>query len=289
MLLIVSAVCWAAGIVTGRAAAELIPPAAFAWTRWVGTLILVLPLALNHLPRDGAALWGARWRLVVMGLLGTGLYHVLNYTGLHRTTAVNAVLMQSATPLVVLLVAFLLYRQRPAAPQVAAILLSLAGVLVIAAQGSLASLLAVRLNRGDLTVLAAVSCYSVYVAMLPRRPDVHPFSFLAATAGVGAVALAPLAAAEYWMGARMVASGPAFAATLFTIVFPGFVAYLAFNRGTELVGPALAGQSMHLIPVAGIALAVTWLHERVHPYHLVGVALIAAGLVLASAARRPKA
>jgi drug/metabolite transporter (DMT)-like permease len=44
---------------------------------------------------------------------------------------------------------------------------------------------------------------------------------------------------------------------------------------------------MHLMPVLGAVLAVVFLGERFHLYHAVGIALIAAGIVLASLRRRP--
>ena len=68
--------------------------------------------------------------------------------------------------------------------------------------------------------------------------------------------------------------------------FPAFVAYLCFNRGVELLGAARAGQYSHLMPAFGIVLAVLFLGERLHVYHLAGMALIGAGLVLADRSAR---
>jgi len=58
-------------------------------------------------------------------------------------------------------------------------------------------------------------------------------------------------------------------------------------RTRELIGSGRAGQSMHLMPVLGAVLAVVFLGERFHLYHAVGIALIAAGIVLASFRPRP--
>jgi len=65
-------------------------------------------------------------------------------------------------------------------------------------------------------------------------------------------------------------------------VFPSFIAYLFFNRGIELIGATLAGQSWHLMPVFGSILAVILLGERFYLYHGIGMAMIAGGIVLAS-------
>ena len=65
-------------------------------------------------------------------------------------------------------------------------------------------------------------------------------------------------------------------------MFPSFIAYLFFNRGIELIGATRAGQSWHLMPVFGSILAVVFLGETFHLYHAIGIALIAAGILLAS-------
>jgi drug/metabolite transporter (DMT)-like permease len=72
----------------------------------------------------------------------------------------------------------------------------------------------------------------------------------------------------------------------YVAVFPSFLAYLFFNRGVELLGASRAGHFMHLMPVFGSVLAVALLGEAFHGFHAVGVALIGAGISLASF-RRP--
>ena len=270
---------WAGSVVVGRAAAGLIPPVLFTLLRWGVGLLIVMPLALPYWRADMGALWARRWVVLTLSLLGTVVYNVLVYRGLHETTAVNGALMQSVTPLAVLAVG-LLIGQRPTGWQAAGIALSLLGVAAIAAQGSWAVLVALRFNAGDGFILLAVASYGVYAVVLRQRPAVHPFSLLVTMFAIGIVVLIPMAAAEYALGARMAATVPAWGAAIYAGVFASFFATLFFNRGIALLGPARGGQYMHLIPVFGTALAVLLLGETLHPYHATGAALIAAGLVV---------
>ena len=160
--------------------------------------------------------------------------------------------------------------------------LSLAGVAVIAAHGSLESLLHLSINRGDVWVLAAMVIYGSYAALFRARPATHPMSFLVATMGIGSTMILPFYLWEVAEGGRIDGGLPAWLALAYIAVFPSFVAYLFFNRGIELIGAARAGQSMHLMPVFGSMLAVLFLGEQFHVYHAVGIALIAGGIVLAS-------
>ena len=143
-----------------------------------------------------------------------------------------------------------------------------------------------KLNPGDLWVLAAIAVYAVYCVVLRRRPAVHPLSFLVAAMGIGSVLMLPFMLWERASGAAIHGGAASWLAIAYTAVLPSFVAYLFFNRGVELLGAGRAGQSMHLMPLFGTILAVLFLHEQLQLYHLVGSAMIAAGILLASVSGR---
>ena len=63
-------------------------------------------------------------------------------------------------------------------------------------------------------------------------------------------------------------------------IFPSLLAYIFYNRGVELLGPARTGLYMFLVPVFGSLLAVIFLGERLHLYHALGFAFIIAGVVI---------
>lgn len=58
------------------------------------------------------------------------------------------------------------------------------------------------------------------------------------------------------------------------------IAYLCWNRGVSLIGPARAGIYMHLMPVFGAILAYLFLGERFLAYHATGAALVILGIAL---------
>ncbi len=87
---------------------------------------------------------------------------------------------------------------------------------------------------------------------------------------------------EVASGAAIRGGASSYLAIAYTALLPSFVAYLFFNRGVELIGAGRAGQSMHLMPLFGTILAAVFLHEQLQPFHLVGITMIAAGILLAS-------
>ncbi|MFL5252315.1 MAG: DMT family transporter [Rhodopila sp.] len=287
LLLAAANLFWAGNIVLGRGIAGEVPPIMLAWLRWTGAFLIAVGFAWPLLKRD-APLMLRHWKMMLL-LAATGIasYNTMAYIGLIETTALNVLLLQSATPLIIIVWAFALFREVPTLRQVAGVLLSLAGVAAIAAHGSVAVLASLTLNPGDVWVLAALAIYAVYCVMLRKRPAVHPLSFLVAAMGIGSVMILPFMVAELVTGARVHAGAGAWVAVAYMAVLPSFISYLFFNRGIELIGGGPAGQSMHLMPLFGSILAVVFLHEAFRMYHVVGIVLIAGGILMASLNARP--
>ncbi len=289
LLLSLTSLFWAINIVLGRFIAGTIPPVILSEIRWACAALIALPFAWDHLRRDWPLIRHTLPMMLLLSLTGIATYNTLAYTGLQYTEAINALLMQSAGPLLIALWSLVLFRDRLTAGQLLGILTSLFGVLVIILRGDPAALLSLHLNPGDLWMLVALVVYGLYAASLRRRPPIHPISFLAFTMAAGAIMLFPAAVIEFTAGRRIHPTPAAFAVFAYVAVFPSLLAYLFFNRGVELIGANRAGPFFHLMPVFGSVIAIVFLGERPQAFHAVGYALIIGGIFIAQAWRRKSA
>jgi drug/metabolite transporter (DMT)-like permease len=281
-LLALTNLSWAGNFIVGRAVAGQVPPVTLAWWRWTGAFVLGIGFAWPHLRRDGPVLLRHTPILLALSATGIASFNTMVYIGLQDTTAVNALLLQSVMPVVILLWALALYGERPGLFQTAGVAVSLVGVAAIAGRGSPGAPASLSFNIGDVWVMGAVVCYALYAVLLRRRPPVHPLSLLVVLMGIGSIMLLPFYLFELHDGAAIRGGWPSYTAIAYMAVLPSLVAYLFFNRGVELMGAARAGQSVHLVPVFGAALAVIFLGERIQAYHAAGIALIGAGIAFAS-------
>ena len=286
LLLTLAVLFWSGNFIVGRAVAGDVPPVTLAFWRWTIGLVFILALGHRQLRADLPVLLRAWPVVILLSGLGIAVFNTLVYFGLQSTTAVNGLLLQSAMPLIILLFSFLLFREAPRLNQVIGVIISIIGVLAIACQGDVAVLLSLAVNIGDVWILLAVMSYALYSALLRKRPAVQPFSFLAATFLLGALMLVPLYAMELRAGLRIAPQPGSYLAILYVALFPGFLSYLFYNRGVELVGANRAGHCMHLMPVFGSLLAVGFLGETIQGFHLAGIALIGGGIFFAMLGRR---
>lgn len=281
LLLTFTALFWAGNSIIGRAARELVPPVALSFWRWLLALLILLPIAWPHLKRDWPVLRRHWLTLLLFGCLGVGAFNTLLYSGLQYTTALNAMILHAAQPALILIVGMLLFRDATSRPQLLGVVLSLVGVLTIVSRGQLQTLLALRLNLGDALILLAGLLWAIYAVFLRKRPGVHPLSFLAATVAVGVVAITPFYLFELSRGRYIVQAPESWLTIAYVSMFPSLIAYLFYNRGVELIGSARTGQYLNLTPVFGAMLSILILKERLGIYHVIGVILIAAGILLA--------
>ena len=280
-LLVLGNLFWAGNIIVGRVVLGDVPPIALSFWRWTGAFAVAFWFAWPHLKRDWRVLL-QHWRLMtILAAAGIAAFNALAYIGLAGTTALNVLLLQSCLPLIVALWAFAIFNERPTAWQLSGVMLSLAGVAFVAAHGSLAAVMALRFSHSDLWILASAVIYGVYVVLLRRRPEVHPLSFMQVAMGLGAVMVAPAYLWELSRGVHMTAQWGNFAAIVYMAVFPSFISYLCFNRGVQLIGATRAGQSTHLMPLFGSIMAIGFLGEAFHLYHVAGIVLIGSGIFLA--------
>jgi drug/metabolite transporter (DMT)-like permease len=273
---------WAGNIVIGRAVAGHVPPVTLAYWRWTGAFIVASGVSVPQLRRDWPVLLKHWPMLLMLAATGIATYNTMTYVGLQYTSALNALLLQSALPLIVLIWDFGLFGARPGRWQILGVLLSLLGVTAIVSKLSLTALAQTSLDIGDIWILGAVVVYALYLPLLRRRPAVHPLSLLVTMMGIGSFMILPFYLLEHAGGARIEGGLPSYAAIAYTAILPSFIAYMLFNRGVELIGPGRAGQSAHLMPVLGAILAVLFLGEHFRLYHVVGIVLIGAGILLAN-------
>jgi drug/metabolite transporter (DMT)-like permease len=282
VLLPLAAACWAGSHIIARAVGGHVPPASLAVARWILVAVLVLPFALPHLRRDWAYLGKSRGIMLLLAVTGGGAFGTLQFVALHFTTALNMGVVGSVAPAFIVAASWLLFRDRLNGLQLSGVLVSLSGVLVIVSRLDLTRLSSFSFNAGDLIIIANMVLWAVYSACLRLRPEIHPMTFMLAMAAIAGLGNLPFAALEYSFDYRLQATGLTLLALLYSALVTTLLAYIAWSCGIDIVGAPRASAFLHTIPVFSAILATTILGERIELFHVVGFALILAGVSLAA-------
>ena len=282
LLLCITTLGWAGNAIVGRLAAGHIPPVTLSFLRWfLAFLILLLP-AWKHLARDWAAIRARLGIMIVLSVTGISVFNTMQYWALEHTSALNTLLLQSASPLFVAIWSLILLGVRLTLAQAGGIVLSMAGVLVILLHGDLTALASIAFNKGDVIFTVAIIIFGLYSVLTLKRPNIHGLSFVGFTFGASAACLIPPLIWELVSRPPMRLNTENLLTLFYVAVFPSIVAYLCFNRGVQLIGANRAAPFFHVVPVFGSAMAIAFLGERLQAYHVIGFALVLTGVFVAS-------
>jgi drug/metabolite transporter (DMT)-like permease len=286
VLLPLAALCWAGNHIVARAAGGHVPPASLAVLRWVLIVLVVLPFALPHLRDDWPRLKRNSRLMLLFAITGGGAFGTLQFVALHFTTALNMGVVGSVAPAFIVAASWLLFRDRLSPLQLLGVAISFTGVLAIVSRLDLARLASFSFNGGDLIIIANMVLWAIYSACLRLRPDIHHMTFMLAMAVVAGLGNVPFAMLEYAFDYRLQATPLTVVTLLYSAFITTLLAYVAWNRGIDIVGAPRASAFLHTIPLFSAVLATTILGETIEAYHIVGFALILGGVTLAA---RPSA
>ena len=290
-LLLVPPLLWAGNAIVGRLVHELIPPLTLNFFRWVLAFVLLLPLAHQVLRRH-SPLWPHWKHYGLLGLLGVGCYNSLQYLALQTSTPINVTLVASSTPVFMLAMGALFFKQVVRKRQILGAVLSIAGVMLVLCRGDWQALANVHLVMGDVFVLIATLCWAWYSWLLshtqaPAEIRGNWAYFLMAQMAFGLVWSGAFTAVE-WSGYTGLVDThidwgwPLIAALVYVAFGPSLLAYRCWGLGVQSVGPNVAGFFANLTPIFAATLSALALGELPQIYHVVAFVMIIGGIVVSS-------
>lgn len=220
--------------------------------------------------------------LLLLGMLGNGVYQVFFIEGLARTRAGEAALVVGASPALMAIFGRMLGVERITRRGAIGIALSIFGVALIvfgratsndpAHGGSL---------RGDLLVLIGAVCWAVYtVSLMPFTRRISGWWVTALTISGGCSVIVVAGARDLWSLDWSIIPGAAWAAILYSGIGALVIAYMFWYYGVRTLGPTRTALYGNLQPL--IALLVAWLTLAEVPtaWQWAGAATIVGGVLM---------
>ncbi|MCK4258198.1 MAG: DMT family transporter [Halanaerobiales bacterium] len=272
----IASVFWAGAFIAGKIGVQEFSAYGITFFRFLFATILIF----------GALLMkeGKNWRLerhlwpkvILLGVVGMFGYHILFFTSLKYTTAINSSLIGATNPLLTTILAAIFLKEYLSMKRIGAILLALCGVVLTVTNGDLNVLLNFSLNYGDIIMLLAVICWAVYSIMSKKvMSQVTPLKLTAYIFLVCLVMLIPFMIWEkIWMQLPEI-TFKGWAAVLYMAVFPSVLGYLIQLTSIQQIGASRTAVYINLVPVFSMALSYLVLNELIS-----GLKILTAGMII---------
>jgi drug/metabolite transporter (DMT)-like permease len=222
--------------------------------------------------------------LAVLGVINPGVSYALGLAGLARITASTTTLLWATEPIMILLMAWAMLRQRPTASVIWCAGVALVGVLLVVAAPD------VGLDPlGVMLMLTGVGACALYTVLSGR--------YLGSSSTLGVILLQQISALAFAVvllaGATVAGragdlgdvSATGWASALVAGALYYGVAFWFWVRGLRTCSPGVAGLFINLVPVFGVAAAGVLLDERLVGRQWLGAVLVVGAVSVMAAAQ----
>ncbi|MBC6607325.1 DMT family transporter [Hymenobacter sp. BT188] len=268
---------------------EYMGPFGIVTLRIVGAALFFAVLSRLIAPQDRIQGRADNVRSITCGVTGIGVNQLLFFSGLNYTSPINASLLQTIAPIVVVLASAVLLGEKITKARVGGILLGAIGAATLILSRNPTDAIYPNATLGNILILLNATAFGVYLVLVtPLMRKYNAFTVLARIFLVGAVVAVPFG----WRDAFTTdyAHFPLYiwAEVIYMVLFLTIIAYLLNNWALKYASPALLGVYIYLQPVLAVLIAVSLGKDHFTWGRALQATLIFGGVFLVSRKPRPQ-
>lgn len=282
VFLVLAVLFWSGNFIFGRYISSSIEPVQLSFYRWFFVMVLFLPYIIINYKNLILGFKKDALLLIVFGSLGIAGFNTFLYYGLQTTSATNALLINSSTPIFIIIISSFIFKTMITKVQTFGVVLSTLGVLYLILKGDVNHIFELEFNPGDFWILLAALDWALYSVLLKFKPkELSSFEFLTISTVIGVIILFFVFIFQgFSFEFNFVENKDVLYSLVYIVIFPSILSFYFWNRAIIEIGASKAGQSAHLMPIFGAILAYIFLDEVMQFYHIIGMIFIAIGIYL---------
>jgi drug/metabolite transporter (DMT)-like permease len=215
--------------------------------------------------------------MIFLGFLGNYLYYVLLYGALSLTSASEGFILAYTWPILVLILAFIILRERLTFQKAIAIAISFSGIIVIVTQGKILSLNFTSIV-GDIMAISGAFVFALFSILGKRFNFDKTISvFIYFTSALIFVTLTcvftssiKLPSANVWMW------------LLYNGILVNGVSYIFWFKALEYGDTAIISNALYLTPFLSLVYISLFLNEKILFSSVAGLIIIVVGIIIQS-------
>lgn len=281
LAVIISTIIWGANATVMKYTLDFVPPFSLGFMRFFGASLIFFPFLFRRIKLSDISPI-----VIVTGLVGITGTLSLYFLGLRLTTALNAGVITSFSPILILIAAHIILKERTKRNVLLGAAIGLLGIGIIIGKDFSRG---VSLSPvGDFLILLSIFgsvFYSIFSKKISKElsPILTTFYVLA----IGAAGFIPGAIWEWQINPTWIENVPktAFLGILFAIVFSSFLAHTFWQWGLSKMDATKIGIFNYLEPIVTTITAVIILSEKITLPFVIGSFFIFTGLLVAEVHR----
>lgn len=221
-------------------------------------------------------------RLIICGISGVAINQLMFFGGLNITTPINAAIIMTTNPILVLLAATLLIGERLSNRKILGVLCGMAGALFLLLNSGQAAVSQNTLT-GDVFIFLNAASYAFYMVWVkPLMYRYHPVTVIKWVFLFGFIFVIPFGWNEFAEIKWQEFSPIIWSEFAFVIFATTFLAYLFNIIGLKKLSPSVVSTYIYLQPLFAAFIAVLLSKDNINHVKIISALLIFTGVFMVS-------
>ena len=271
----------ASNLIVARGGVEYVPPISLAFWRWTLVFIILLIFNFYFLKDKLGAIKKEFFKLFFLGSMGCGVCGAFPFLAGKTTTIVNMGIIYTSSPIFIILISSLFFRERINYLKIIGLISCLIGVFVIIIKGDISFLITLKFTMGDLWMLGAAIGWALYsIYLFYWKSDLEVFPRFTLIAFFGAVSLLPFYILEENFLLKTNFDNNFLFWVSFAAISPGIIAFSLYTLTQKYLGASTTGFTLYLFTVYGAFYGIFLFQEKLELFHYIGTVLVFIGIFL---------
>ena len=218
----------------------------------------------------------------ICGVFGIAVNQLFFFEGLNLTTPINASIIMTLTPILVIVLSFFIIKEIFTLRKVAGILLGLLGAVILIFQSG-GDEFSFNYQTGNIFIFINASSYSLYLVIVkPMMEKYHPITVMFYVFSFGLFYVIPLGYNDLIEVNWQTIPNNIYFEIFFVVVFTTFVAYLLNAKALKILSPTTVSIYIYLQPILATLFAIFWGSDNLDIKKIIATFFIFIGVYLVS-------
>ena len=271
----------ASNLIVARGGVEYVPPISLAFWRWTLVFIILFIFNFYFLKDKLRAIKKEFFKLFFLGAMGCGVCGAFPFLAGKTTTIVNMGIIYTSSPIFIILISSLFFREKINYLKIIGLISCLVGVFIIIIKGDISFLINLKFTMGDLWMLGAAVGWALYsIYLFYWKSDLAFFPRFTLIAFFGAVSLLPFYILEENFFLKTNFDNNFLFWVSFAAISPGIIAFSLYTLTQKYLGASTTGFTLYLFTVYGAFYGIFLFQEKLELFHYIGTILVFIGIFL---------
>ncbi len=271
----------ASNLIVARGGVEYVPPISLAFWRWTLVFIILSIFNFYFLKDKLREIKKEFFKLFFLGAMGCGVCGAFPFLAGKTTTIVNMGIIYTSSPIFIILISSLFFREKINYLKIIGLISCLLGVFIIIIKGDISFLINLKFTMGDLWMLGAAIGWALYsIYLFYWKSDLAVFPRFTLIAFFGAVSLLPFYILEENFFLKTNFDNNFLFWVSFAAISPGIIAFSLYTLTQKYLGASTTGFTLYLFTVYGAFYGIFLFQEKLELFHYIGTILVFIGIFL---------